>query len=109
MASLILSEYILYSSSKGEPLYLAALDTQRAFDMACHPVLVKLLYRQGINSHFWHVIQSMYSGLTEVGWEGEVRKPVCILQGVRQGGIPSNHFYKTYLNGFLLELEPKKL
>ncbi|MEW8545343.1 MAG: reverse transcriptase family protein, partial [Candidatus Thiodiazotropha sp.] len=110
MASLILSEGILDSSVRGEPLYVAALDTQKAFDVVSHPILMKMLYFQGINSHFWQVIQSMYSGLTaRVKWEGEVSQSFNVLQGVRQGGILSTHFYKAYLNDFLMELESRKL
>ena len=103
-ASLILSEAVLDSAQTGEPLYIAALDTQRAFDIVSHPVLMKMLYLQGINSHLWQVIRSMYSVLTaKVKWEGEVSQSFSVLQGVRQEGILSTHFYKTYLNDFLLD------
>ena len=47
MASLILSEGILDSSQKD----VAALDTKKAFDVVSHPILMKMLYHQGINSH----------------------------------------------------------
>ena len=110
MASLILSEGILDSIQKGEPLYIAALDTQKAFDVVSHPILVKMLYLQGINNHLWQVIRSMYSGLTaRVKWEGEFSPTFSVLQGVRQGGILSTHFYKAYLNDSLLELETRAL
>ena len=49
-ASLILSEAVLDSAQTGEPLYIAAFDTQKAFDVVSHPVLMKMLYLQGINS-----------------------------------------------------------
>ena len=98
------------AQSKGEPLYVAALDTQKAFDVVSHPILMKMLYHQGINSHLWQVIRSKYNGLTtRVKWEGEISPSFCVFQGVRQGGILSTHFYKTYLNGFLMELESKAL
>ena len=110
MASLILSEGILDSIQKGEPLYIAALDTQKAFDVVSHPILMKMLYLQGINNHLWQVIRSMYSGLTaRVKWEGEFSPTFSVLQGVRQGGILSTHFYKAYLNDSLLELETRAL
>ena len=110
MASLIVSEGILDSNLKGEPLYIAALDTQKAFDVVSHPILMKMLYMQGINSHLWQVIRSMYSGLTaKVKWEGEFSLAFSVLQGVRQGGILSTHFYKTYLNDCLLDLENRAL
>ena len=52
----------------------------------------------------------MYGGLTaKVKWEGEVSQSFNVLQGVRQGGILSTPFYKTYLNDFLLDLESRAL
>ena len=105
MASLVLSEAVLDSTLTGESLYIAALDTQKAFDVVSHLVLMKMLYRQGINSHLWQVIRSMYNGLTaKVKWEGEVSQSFSVLQGVRKRGILSTHFYKTYLNDLLLDL-----
>ena len=110
MASLILSEGILESSQKGESLYIATLDTQKAFDVVSHPILMKMLYHQGINSHLWQVIMSMYNGLAaRVKWEGEISPSFCVLQGVRQGGILSTHSYKTFLNDFLMEWESRAL
>ena len=110
MAALILCEAVLDSALTREPLYIAALDTQKAFDVVSHPVLMKMLYLQGINRHLWQVIRSMYSGLSaKVKWEGAVSQSFCVLQGVRQGGILSTHFYKTYLNHFLLDLESRAL
>ena len=40
MASLILSDTVLDSAQTGEPLYIAALDTQKVFDVVSHPVLM---------------------------------------------------------------------
>ena len=52
----------------------------------------------------------MYNGLTAKGkWEGEVSQSFSVLQGVRQGGILSTHFYKTYLIDLLLDLEFRAL
>ena len=52
----------------------------------------------------------MYSGLTaKVKLEGEVSQSFSVLQGVSQGEILSTHFYKIYLNDFLLDLESSAL
>ena len=72
MASLLLPEATLDSRLSNRPLYVANLDTQKAFDVVSHPVLMVKLYEQGINSHLWRLIRSMYSGLTaKVKWEVE--------------------------------------
>ena len=111
MASLLLSEAALDSRLSNRPLYVATLDTQKAFDVVSHPVLMVKLYEQGINSHLWRLIRSMYSGLTaKVEWEGEVSSSFSsIRQGVQQGGILSTNFYKTYSNDLQLELEDRCL
>ena len=86
MASLLLSEAALDSRLSNRPLYVAALDTQKVFDVNSHAVLMVKLYEQGINSHLWRLIISMYSGLTaKVKWEGEVSSSFSIRQGVQQG------------------------
>ncbi|MCG8097222.1 MAG: reverse transcriptase family protein [Candidatus Thiodiazotropha endolucinida] len=106
MASLLLSEAVLDSTLSNRPLYIATIEKQKAFDVVSHPVLMVKLYQQGINSHLWQVIRSMYKGLTaKVKWEGEVSPSINVLQGVRQGGILSTHFYKAYCNDQLTELE----
>ncbi len=92
------------------PLYIATLDTQKAFDVVHHQILMKRLHEQGISSHIWTIISSMYNGLTsKVKWDGDISQSFNICQGVRQGGILSTHFYKTYINDLLLELEDQGL
>ena len=106
MASLLLSEAVLDAKMCNRPIYIATLDAQKAFDVVSHPVLMVKLYEQGINSHLWQLIRSMYNGLTaRVKWEGEMSSLFNICQGVRQGGILSTHLYKTYNNDLLTELE----
>ena len=110
MASLLLSEAVLDAKMCNRPIYIATLDAQKAFDVVSHPVLMVKLYEQGINSHLWQLIRSMYNGLTaRVKWEGEMSSPFNICQGVRQGGILSTHLYKTYNNDLLTELESRCL
>ena len=56
IASLLLSEAVLDAKMCNRPIYIATLDTQKAFDVVSHPVLMVKLYEQGINSHLWHQI-----------------------------------------------------
>ncbi|MES9903995.1 MAG: reverse transcriptase family protein, partial [Sedimenticola sp.] len=110
MASLLLSESIVESQAAKCPLYVATLDSQKAFDVVHHQILLQKLYHQGINGNMWSCVQSMYSGLSaKVKWFGEVSDILRIQQGVRQGGILSTHFYKTYINDLLLDLESRSL
>ena len=97
MASLLLSEAVLDSMLSNRPLYIATLDTQKAFDVVSHPVLVVKLYEQGINIHQIHV----------QWFDGEVRyvsSSFSIRQTVQQDGILSVNFYKSYSNDHQIAL-----
>ncbi len=108
IASLLWSEAVIDAKSNKQPLYIATLDSQKAFDVVHHQILLTKLYHQGISGHMWSMIQSMYSDLTaKVKWCSEVSDSFKIQQGVRQGGILSTHFYKAYVNNLLLDLEAK--
>ena len=55
-------------------------------------------------------MKDLYSGLTsKVKWLGELSSQFRIRQGVRQGGIVSTFFYKTYINPCLMELKEHKI
>ena len=92
------------------PLYIATLDTQTAFDVLSHPVLMVKLDEQSINSHQWQLIRSMHRDLiTKVKLDGEVSSSINIRQGLRQCGILSTQFYNTYNNDLLTVLESRCL
>ncbi|MES9904544.1 MAG: reverse transcriptase family protein [Sedimenticola sp.] len=110
MASLMVSEAVIDAKNSKESLYMATLDSQKAFDVVHHQILLAKLYHQGIDSSMWPVIQSMYSDLSgKVKWSSEVSDSFKIHQGVRQGGILSTLFYKIYINQLLLDLESQHM
>ena len=105
MAALLLSEADNDSKQQKKPLYLATLDTKKAFDVVDHVILLNNIYDQGINKKLWLIVQNLYTGLTaRIKWKNEVDDSFQIPQGVRQGGILSTHFYKVYVNGLLIEI-----
>ena len=56
------------------------------------------------------VVSDLYEGLTsKIKWQGEISETFPVLQGVRQGGVLSPHFYKTYINPLLLDMESARL
>ena len=86
------------------------MDSQKAFDKQDHKLTLCELYSQGVDGILWSVISDLYEGLTsKVKWQGEYSDPFLVLQGVRQGGVLSPHFYKTYINPLLLDLEKANL
>ena len=102
---MIISECINESKLQKNPLYVAALDVQKAFDVVDHEQLRKL-YLYGISGDDWLFMKDLYSNMTaKVKWHGFLSSPVIIRQGVRLGGIPSAPHYKRYNNSFLIDVE----
>ena len=92
------------------PLFLMTLDSQKAFDVVNHVILLDNLYETGIHPSLWTIVKDLYSGLSsKVKWMGELSESFIIQQGVRQGAILSPFLYKTYLNPCLEELEQQRL
>ena len=52
-AAMILSECINESKLQKKPLYIAALDVQKAFDVVDHDSLLRKLYLDGISGDNW--------------------------------------------------------
>ena len=82
------------------------MDSQKAFDKQDHKLTLCELYAQGVGGGLWTVVSDLYEGLTsKVKWQVEISESFPVLQGVRQGGVLSTHFYKMYINPLLLDLE----
>lgn len=110
MASLLVSEAIVDAKRDGRPLFIATLDTQKAFDVVHHRILLNKLYSQGITGALWSTVNSMYTGLSaKVKWQGDISSSFPIKQGVRQGGLLSTSLYKLYINSLLTDLEQHSL
>jgi hypothetical protein len=105
MAALILSEVCSNITAK-DILFITTLDSQKAFDVVNHQILMDKLYHLGVNLELWDVIVDLYQGLTStVKWNGDTSLSFSINQGVRQEGVLSTHLYKQYLNELLNDLE----
>ncbi|KAK3092823.1 hypothetical protein FSP39_007606 [Pinctada imbricata] len=110
IAALLVSEAALDSKQRRVPFILGTLDSQKAFDVVHHDILLDKLYHTGINLSVWKLVKGMYEGLTsKVKWKGDYSLAFPVNQGVRQGGILSTHLYKLYINELLLELEENQL
>ena len=107
-AALVLTECISEAKSQKKPMYIAALDVQKAFDVVNHQFLLHKLYADGITGDDWLLMKDLYSNMTaRVKWEGHLSSPFIIKQGVRQGGILSATHYKRYNNPLLLDIEDR--
>lgn len=51
------------------PQFLVTLDSQKAFDVVNHIILLGKLYETGIHPSLWTVVKDMHTGLTsKVAW-----------------------------------------
>ncbi|CAC5416003.1 unnamed protein product [Mytilus coruscus] len=80
------------------------LDSQKAFDVVNHQILLDKLYYLGVDIEYWDAIEDMYNSVTStVKWQGDTGLSFSIDQGVSE--ILSSHLYKHYINELLSELE----
>ena len=82
------------------------MDAEKAFDVVDHIHLFWKLYHQGITGSTWLLIKELYNKTTtQVKCQGHISDPFVNHQGVKQGGILSANFNKTYNKGILDALE----
>ena len=102
MAAVCLTEALCEARALGKDLYVATLDTQKAFDVVSHPILMDDLMNTDIPDDLWLAIYDLYDGITEaVFWDGQLSRPFNVQQGVGQGRILSPTLYKIYMNSVL--------
>lgn len=105
MASLLCTEAIAEGLDNKTPIYLAALDSQKAFDVVDHNSLKVKLYNQCPNPTLWKTETLLLEGLSGVvRVEGGFSRPFNLRQGVGQGKVMSPTQYKTYLHDGIRQL-----
>jgi len=106
MATLCLTEAAAQAKDEAQPLYVATLDAQKAFDVVDHDLLKLKLHHTGVRGPQWLIIDNLYSNCSEtVRWRGSYSRPYKVTQGVRQGGVLSTSLYKEYVNPLLTDFE----
>ena len=105
MAAICLTEASCESRVQGKNLHVATLDTQKAFDVVSHPIMMAELSKTQMPNDLWMAILDLYDGMSErILWEGGLSRPVKTWQGVGQGRILSPTLYKLYMEGVLRAL-----
>ena len=100
----LLREVISYNTSRGNNVYVALLDTQKAFDSVWIDALFYKLNAMGCNQALWRILYFYYTDFQ--GCVFTVRKQsdwFDILVGVHQGAPFSMKMYTTF-NSDLLDL-----
>ena len=103
MAGLLVSEAKAEAQHMGtKGLYLATLDSQKAFDVVHHTILFDKLSAKGVHKDIWLIAKNLYQGLSsKVKWINGCSDSFPIQNGVRQGGILSTCLiFIFYLQNF---------
>ena len=67
------------------PLWMAAVDFEKAFDMVRHDSLWVVLSKQGLPVKYIHLLKELYRGQAATVQAGTRSKPLSVEQGVKQG------------------------
>ncbi|CAC5387677.1 unnamed protein product [Mytilus coruscus] len=66
-----------------KPLYMIAVDSQTAFDVVSHIILLDKLYECGIHPKLWSIVKDLYKDMSsKIKWIGEINDKFPIQQGV---------------------------
>ena len=99
MAGLLISEAKAESQESKTHVYVATLDSQKAFDVVHHAILLDKLVQTNIHDTSWLVIRDLYSDISSrVKLLDGLSDSFPINQGVGQGRILSTGFYKVYID-----------
>ena len=100
LAALLVSEVIQHSVwTLKEPAYLLFMDAKSAFDKVVPEMLIRNLYKAGMNGNTINFIDHrLKNRLTYIDWDKNLMGPIRDEHGVEQGGINSSDYYKIYSN-----------
>lgn len=105
MAALICSEAAAEAADTGQQLFVAALDTGKAFDTVSYTLLKRKLYDISNGPAIWTIESSLLDGLpAKVRCKSALSQPFPIHQGVGQGKVLSPVQYKMYIDDLLHNL-----
>ena len=94
------------SAERGEPIFMAALDVEKAFDRVHHDDLFTSLLRCGVGARMVHTLKGFYSDLHAKVflWAGTESEAFSVERGVRQGESLSTLLFNLVLNDVLEEV-----
>ena len=110
MAGLLVSEAKAESQENKTHIYVATLDSPKAFDVVHHAILLDKLFQTNIHDASWLVVKDLYQDISQrVKLLDGLSDSFSINQGVRQGGIVSTCLYKIYIDELLRIRKSKRL
>ena len=94
-----------YFTSRGSPVYMAALDASKAFDKVNHYSLFISIMNIKIPLPHLRIIVYWHLHLKgSVRWNGCFSYIFDIKSGIRQGGINSPGFFNVFINDLIVKL-----
>jgi hypothetical protein len=98
MAALVVTEAIAEGADTKKPVFMAAIDTQKAFDVVWRDSLHKKLFKDGIHNT-WQIHKELLTDtVIKVRLGNLISRPVCVNQGIGQGKILAAYNYKKFIN-----------
>ena len=95
---------------KGSPVFSAAMDMSKAFDMVKWQELFTTLMDRKVDPLFLRLILFIYTNQKcNVSWCGRSSQTFSVQNGVRQGGVTSGIFFAVYIDKLLLLLRKSGL
>ena len=95
-----------FSNNSSSNVYIASLDVSKAFDRVNHFKLLATLINKKFPIVFIKVIINCYSKLrTVVRWNSFESDNLCVLSGVRQGGVLSPLLRNCYVDRIISQLK----
>jgi hypothetical protein len=66
-----------------DPLFLITVESQKAFDVINHIIMLDKMYETGVHPTLWTIVKDFYDGLTsKIKWCGDISESFPIKQGV---------------------------
>ncbi|KAK6186686.1 hypothetical protein SNE40_005971 [Patella caerulea] len=104
-ASFNLQETVHYYQARSNSVYVAFLDSTKAFDCVWHDGLLYKLRMCGTHPAIWSVINDMYTDMKScVRAKNQLSRDFTLDRGIRQGGVLSAKLYLLFINDLLDEL-----
>ena len=64
-----------------DPLFLITVDSQKAFDVVNHIIMLDKMYETGVHPTLWTIVKDFYDGLTStIKWCGDISESFPIKQ-----------------------------
>ena len=106
MTSFILRESVYFANENNSKVYACFLDAHKAYDTVDHTILMRKLYKTGIDITLFKVILDMFKDVYScVRVNGQTSELFPILQGTRQGQSISPLLYLIFINDLIDKVE----